>query len=137
METVVEGILESLKANVSKATETLVRLLDSEKETVQIRAAENIIEFTQKSMELEDFEERISALGEAMKETRKNFGGSASLTIPLRLQSTRERRKTEGEEQWLELETIEVCSSCYLTELVRSRKERHLYAPRTENIGDL
>ncbi len=61
-EEVVKGALETLKANVGKATETLVKLLDSEKEAIQARAAEDIIEFTQKSLELENLERRIESL---------------------------------------------------------------------------
>jgi len=61
-EEVVRGALETLKANVGKATETLVKLLDSEKEGIQARAAEDIIEFTQKGLEHEELERRIEAL---------------------------------------------------------------------------
>ncbi len=61
-EEVVTGALEILKANVSKATETLVKLLGSEKEGIRARAAEDIIEFTQKALEYEELERRISAL---------------------------------------------------------------------------
>ena len=49
-DTVIERALDSLKANISKATETLVKLLDSDKQAIQARAAENIIEFTQKAL---------------------------------------------------------------------------------------
>ena len=61
-EEVVRGALETLKANTAKATETLVKLLDSEKEGIQARAAEDIIEFTQKGLEHEELERRIEAL---------------------------------------------------------------------------
>ena len=59
---VIERSLDSLKANISKATETLVKLLDSDKEAIQARAAEDIIEFTQKALEHEELERRIQAL---------------------------------------------------------------------------
>jgi transcriptional regulator with XRE-family HTH domain len=59
---VIERALDSLKANISKATETLVKLLDSDKEAIQARAAEDIIEFTQKALEHEELERRIQAL---------------------------------------------------------------------------
>ena len=59
---VIERALDNLKANISKATETLVKLLDSEKETIQARAAEDIIEFTQKAIENDELEKRIAAL---------------------------------------------------------------------------
>jgi len=58
-EEVIRGGLETLKANVSKATKTLVRLLDSEKEAIQVRAAEDIIEFTQKALDFERIEKRV------------------------------------------------------------------------------
>ena len=61
-EEVIRGGLETLKANVSKATETLVRLLDSEKEAIQVRAAEDIIEFTQKALDFECIEKRVDDL---------------------------------------------------------------------------
>ena len=67
-EEVVKGALETLKANTAKATETLVKLLDSHKETIQARAAEDIIEFTQKAIEGEQLEKRITALEERLKE---------------------------------------------------------------------
>jgi hypothetical protein len=59
---VIERSLDSLKANISKATETLVKLLDSDKEAIQARAAEDIIDFTQKAVENEELEKRIVAL---------------------------------------------------------------------------
>lgn len=69
-EEVVRGALETLKANVGKATEALVKLLDSEKEGIQARAAEDIIEFTQKAVEQEELEKRVAALEELMRERR-------------------------------------------------------------------
>jgi hypothetical protein len=59
---VIERALDSLKANLAKATETLVKHLDSEHENISIRAAESIIEFTQKALEHEVWERRIEAL---------------------------------------------------------------------------
>jgi transposase len=60
--------LDSLKANIAKATETLVKHLDSEHENISIRAAESIIEFTQKALEYEDLEKRIGALEESVNQ---------------------------------------------------------------------
>ena len=40
---VIERALDSLKANISKAIETLVKHLDSEKEAISLKAAERII----------------------------------------------------------------------------------------------
>jgi hypothetical protein len=46
---VIERGLDSLKANIAKATKTLVKHLDSKHENISIRAAESIIEYTQKA----------------------------------------------------------------------------------------
>ena len=54
--------MDTLKANIAKATETLVKHLDSERENISIRAAEGIIEFAQKALEHEELERRIEAL---------------------------------------------------------------------------
>jgi hypothetical protein len=62
----IERALDSLKANVTKATETLVKLLDSDSEPMQARAAEDIIEFGQKALEHEELEKRIEALEERL-----------------------------------------------------------------------
>ena len=51
-----------LRAAVSKAISTLIQMLNSDKEMVRLRAAEDILQFAQKAMELEDFERRITAL---------------------------------------------------------------------------
>ena len=59
---VVRRALEALQANVAKATDTLVKHLDSERENISMRAAENIIEYTQKALEHEELERRIEAL---------------------------------------------------------------------------
>ncbi len=67
-EKIVEGALENLKSNITQATETLVKLLASNRETIQIRAAENIIEFTLKATEFEKLEERIQSLEERISE---------------------------------------------------------------------
>jgi transposase len=69
-EEMIERALDSLKANISRATETLVKLLDSDKETIQARAAEDIIEFTQKALEHEELEKRIDALEERVNQKK-------------------------------------------------------------------
>ena len=73
-EEVVRGALETLKANTAKATETLVKLLDSEKEGIRARAAEDIIEFTQKAIEFEDLEKRITAIEDQLYQGRARHG---------------------------------------------------------------
>ena len=64
--------LDSLKANVSKATETLVKLLDSESESMRARAAEDIIEFAQKALEQEELEKLLKALEEKLIQQEGN-----------------------------------------------------------------
>ena len=73
-EEVVRAALDTLKANTAKATETLVKLLDSEKEGIQARAAEDIIEFTQKAIELEELERRIAAIEKRLDQGRGRYG---------------------------------------------------------------
>ena len=70
----IERALDSLKAGIAKASETLVKHLDSEHENISIRAAESIIEFTQKALEHEDLEKRIEALEESIKQKEGNHG---------------------------------------------------------------
>ena len=62
----IERALDSLKANVSRATETLVTLLTSKSEPIRARAAEDIIEFAQKAIEHEELEKRVQALEERL-----------------------------------------------------------------------
>jgi AcrR family transcriptional regulator len=62
----IERALDSLKANVTRATETLVKLLASKSEPIRARAAEDIIEFAQKAIEQEELEKRIKALEEKL-----------------------------------------------------------------------
>src|SRR5215831_16080431 len=69
---VVDLAFETLKANVNKATEKLVEHLDSEKETISIRAAESIIEFAQRAIEVEELEQRIGALEKTTRGDHEN-----------------------------------------------------------------
>ena len=59
---IIDRALDSLKVNIAKATETMVKHLDSAHENISIRAAESIIEFAQKALEHEELEQRIEAL---------------------------------------------------------------------------
>jgi len=65
--------LDTLKAGIAKATVTLVNHLDSEHESISIRAAESIIEFAQKALEHENLEKRIEALEERIKQRSENW----------------------------------------------------------------
>ncbi len=67
-EDIVTGALETLKANVTRATAALVGLLDSQNESIRHRTAKDIIEFTLRSAENESLEERIDSLEERLKE---------------------------------------------------------------------
>jgi transposase len=55
---VIERALDSLKANLSKATETLIKHLDSQKEAVSLKAAERIIKLVEQAMEVEQVSEQ-------------------------------------------------------------------------------
>ena len=70
---VISCALDSLKANIRKATETLVKHLDSSRENISIRAAESIIEFAQKALESEELERRIEALEARATQRTGNF----------------------------------------------------------------
>ncbi len=70
---VIERGLDSLKANIAKAGETLVKHLDSERENISIRAAESIIEFAQKALEHEELEQRIEALETRLAQQGGNY----------------------------------------------------------------
>jgi AcrR family transcriptional regulator len=69
----IERALDSLKANIAKATETLLKHLDSDREHISIRAAEDIIQFTQKALEHEELERRIEALETRVSQQRGNY----------------------------------------------------------------
>ena len=45
-----------------RAADTITKLLDSADEKVSLRAAENLIEYTEKIIEREMFEERLASL---------------------------------------------------------------------------
>ncbi|MFQ5850685.1 MAG: hypothetical protein ACE5JU_08860 [Candidatus Binatia bacterium] len=66
-EEAVKGALQILKANITKAAETLVRLLGSKREILVIRAAEDLLEFTLRSTELQELEHRIAMLEAKVK----------------------------------------------------------------------
>ena len=67
-EEIVEAALEGLKSNISKATEALVGLLDSQNESIKHRTAKDIIEFTLRTTEDEGLEARIDALEARLKD---------------------------------------------------------------------
>jgi putative insertion element HTH domain-containing protein len=70
---IIEQALDSLKANLSQASETLVKHLNSTRENISIRAAESIIDFVQKAIEHEELEKRIEALETRVSQQRGNY----------------------------------------------------------------
>jgi len=70
---VIAQALDSLKANIAKATKTLVKHLGSRHDNISIRAAERIIEFAQKALEHEEFERRIEALEAKLGQQRPAY----------------------------------------------------------------
>jgi len=71
---IIDSAVDTLKANIAKATETLVKHLDSKHENISIRAAESIIEFTQKALEHEELEKRIEALEDRLMQHGRTIG---------------------------------------------------------------
>jgi hypothetical protein len=65
---IIERALDGLKASICKAAETLVQLLDSNKEAIRARAAEDIIEFAQRALEQEQLAARITAIERKVEE---------------------------------------------------------------------
>ncbi|OGW16731.1 MAG: hypothetical protein A3G93_08465 [Nitrospinae bacterium RIFCSPLOWO2_12_FULL_45_22] len=68
--------LEKLKASITKAIDTLVSLLISDNENIKLRASMSIVDYTLKSIELQDLEKRVSILEEqlASKGRRVRWG---------------------------------------------------------------
>ena len=58
----VESAFRTMRLSAKKAADKIVKHVDSTDERISLRAAENIIEFTQKALEHEDLERRIEAL---------------------------------------------------------------------------
>ena len=73
-DTITQHALDTLKSSIGKAAETLVKHLDSEDERISIRAAESIIEFSQKALEHEQLEKRIEALEARLDQQRGSRG---------------------------------------------------------------
>ena len=68
----IERALDTLKVNIAKAAETLVKHLDSEQPHISLRAAQSIIEFAQNALEFETLEKRISTLEQQLIQQRGN-----------------------------------------------------------------
>lgn len=61
---------DKLKSTLNRAVERLSELLDSETETVRLRACQSVIDYNLKAKELGEFEERLRALEEAQERNR-------------------------------------------------------------------
>jgi hypothetical protein len=66
----IQRALDTLKTAIAKATETLVKHLDSQQPNVSLRAAQSIIEFAQNALASESLEKRITALEERLIQQR-------------------------------------------------------------------
>ncbi len=67
---VIEEALNVMKANMTKAVNTLVDLLNTESEFLRRSVANDILGHVLKSKELEDIERRVEALERIVKEKR-------------------------------------------------------------------
>lgn len=66
----IEESLNSLKYSITKATEELIKLADSEREDIKRLACRDIITFGLKAIEVEDIEKRLDKIEEVI--LRKN-----------------------------------------------------------------
>ncbi|MSP40495.1 MAG: hypothetical protein EXR70_18550 [Deltaproteobacteria bacterium] len=66
----VESAFRTLRLAAKRAAEKIVKHVDCSDERISLRAAEDIIEFTQKALEHEDLEKRIGALEEIIKQKK-------------------------------------------------------------------
>jgi len=67
----VESAFRTMRLAARQAADKIVKHLDCTDERISLRAAEDIIEFTQKALEHEDLEKRIGALEESIKQKKR------------------------------------------------------------------
>ena len=67
---VVKEALDRLKMAMTKATEGLIKLLDAKKPDLKRWVCKDIIDYTLKSIEFEDIEERLDRVEKALLEKR-------------------------------------------------------------------
>src|SRR5262245_46403403 len=72
-EEMVRLALDMLKSGMAQAVETLLRLLHSESEPIQARAAMALIEYALRAVEHDELERRIQALEQAAQQQAGNF----------------------------------------------------------------
>jgi len=58
--------LPLIKGNVDKAVKKLVALMEAQKQDVQIRAAEHVVEYALRLRQMEELERRIELLEQAI-----------------------------------------------------------------------
>jgi len=63
-----QGALDQLKVNAPKAVETLVGLLDADHDSIKLRAAMGILEFTRQAMDFERIDKRINEIEKRLNE---------------------------------------------------------------------
>jgi hypothetical protein len=63
--------IERITAGIAKATDRLLKHLDSAHENISISAAESIITFAQKSLEHEELEQRLQKLERRILESEQ------------------------------------------------------------------
>jgi len=71
---VVNEALDRLKSRVAQAVEVLARLLESRSEAVRLRAANDILGYTLRIRELQEFESRLEACEHAISTNRTEGG---------------------------------------------------------------
>lgn len=67
---VAKDALDHLKGAAGKAVDTLIRLMDSQKPYIRKAAAEKIIDYTLKAIEIEEIEERLAKVEEFVLKQR-------------------------------------------------------------------
>jgi len=67
---VVNQALETLKFSLTKAVKQLVELMDSKKEMIRRWASKDVIDYSFKAMELQDFEGRLEKIERIILERR-------------------------------------------------------------------
>lgn len=66
-----DGAVSLLQTSVLAGVRKLVALLDADSESVQLRAASNLVELAMKGVEVMDIVPRLEALEQAVKEQRQ------------------------------------------------------------------
>jgi len=68
---VIKEALARLKSAITKAVEELIKLMDSNKAELRRLASKDILEYALKSIELEDIEERLNKIEQAISQKKQ------------------------------------------------------------------